>query len=253
MARALDRAFGAKSIVAVEASNHAPVEAALRAAGCFLCAEENIDKIDGACTIDHYPLGPESGRTHAEALIEKYAPKAIIFIEKHGPNEAGEFHTALGYRIDKNEMANTQYLLPLAKDRGILTIGIGDGGNEIGNGVIFHDPEAQECVPKCKCGCGGSIMTVASTDIFMAAAISNWGAYAITGMLAYLKGDVDIVHDEDTEERMLQACAMQGSVDGIYMRPTPMVDGINMQASRAFVRLLRLMVEKGLMDVYREN
>ena len=91
-------------------------------------------------------------------MIEKFNPKAIVFIEKHGPNEKGYFHTVTGNRIDEQKIANTQYLLPLAKERGILTIGAGDGGNEIGNGKIYeeikHIPECLYGV-KCRCGCGG--------------------------------------------------------------------------------------------------
>jgi len=138
MARALDIALGAKSIISVEEDNKEPTIATIRAAGCYLRDEKDLDVVPGACAIDYYPLGPEQGPVHAKYLVEKFKPAAIIFCEKHGPNEHGFCHTVTGGPLDAKEMANTWYLLEEAKKRGILTIGSGDGGNEIGNGVIYE-------------------------------------------------------------------------------------------------------------------
>ena len=211
--------------------------------------------MDGAAYMDIWPYGPEASKVHARELIEKFNPKAIVFIEKHGPNEKGYFHTVTGNRIDEQKIANTQYLLPLAKERGILTIGAGDGGNEIGNGKIYeeikHIPECLYGV-KCRCGCGGGIATVSETDVFLSSAISNWGIYGMVAMIAYLKKDVNIMHDEDTEARMLIADVMEGAVDGETDRPIPAVDGIPLEGGQALVTLMREVVSNGLKNVTRK-
>ena len=218
LARAAWLGLHAKCVISVEESNIPPMDATLRAAGCVVRDSSDLLSVDAACCIDAYPLGPEAGKAHAEYLIEKYHPAAIFFIEKHGPNAVGEFHSVLGTRIDKEGMANTQYLLPIAKEQGILTIGTGDGGNEIGNGVIYdfvHNDENIRYGSDCGCGCGGGIATVAATDVFVAAAISNWGVYSVIAMLAYMKKNVDILHTPDIEKRMIDADAYYGSVEGL--------------------------------------
>ena len=50
---------------------------------------------------------------------------------------------------------------------------------------------------------GGGVATVCATDIFVAASISNWGMYGVAAMLAFLVEDVNIMHDEETERRMI--------------------------------------------------
>lgn len=64
-------------------------------------------------------------------------------------------------------------------------------------------------------------------------------------MLAYMLGDVDVMHTVDDERRMLEACAMGGSVDGMSMRPICRVDGVSMAGGQAFVTLLREIVSDG--------
>ncbi len=253
LARALIYGLGAKPVISVEADGVAPMEATLKVSGCYLRDEKYLDVVPGACAVDAYPLGAEAGKKHAHELIEKYDPKAIIFCEKHGPNKCGYPHTVTGRRIDTEMIANTWYLLDEAKEKGILTIGTGDGGNEIGNGIIWEDIyyKLPEYGAKCICGCGGGVATVCKTDIFVAASISNWGMYGVAAMLAFLLGDVNIMHDEDTERRMVEACSAAGSVDGLYNMPIPRVDGVSLKAGQAFVTLLREIVTNGLKDLRR--
>ncbi|MDR1558848.1 MAG: DUF4392 domain-containing protein [Clostridiales bacterium] len=227
-------------------------DAVIRASGLYLREPEALGKVSGVCVLDTYPLGLRAGQEHAKYLIDTYSPKAIIFIEKHGPNAKGRFHSVTGREIDMSKMANTHYLLDLAKERDILTIGMGDGGNEIGNGIIYEQVrKITAWGEKCQCPCGDGIATVAATDVFFAASISNWGAYGIAAMLAFLKGNVDIMHDEETERRMVEACAYYGSVDGLYNIPLPRVDGISLKGGQAFVTLLREIVKNGLANVAR--
>lgn len=252
LARSLDKALNAKTVITVEESNAAPTIACARASGVYVRDIQDFDKVPGACIIDYYPLGVEAGKKKAVELIDAYKPAAIIFIEKHGPNAKGELHSVTGRNIDKENMGNAYFLAYEAEKRGILTIGTGDGGNEIGNGLIYD--EVREISPygiKCQCPCGDGIATVVKTDIFVAASISNWGAYGICAALALLKEDVDIMHDTATERRMVEACAHYGSVDGISMRPEPRVDGISLEGGQAIVTLLREAVTNGLKSVDR--
>src|SRR5205807_1527308 len=65
---------------------------------------------------------------------------------------------------------------------GLPTIGVGDGGNEIGMGKIPWDVIRRN-VPN-----GGLIACRVPTDYLIVAGVSNWGAYALAAGVALLRG-----------------------------------------------------------------
>jgi hypothetical protein len=77
-----------------------------------------------------------------------------VFIEKTGPNAKGVHHSIMGTAKNPDETGHAFHLAEAAKARGIVTIGVGDGGNEIGNGLIYD--AARQIQPyglKCQCDC----------------------------------------------------------------------------------------------------
>jgi hypothetical protein len=107
-------------------------------------------------------------------------------VEKVGPNKKGVCHTVYGSDVSSS-CAKIDYLVEEANRRGILTIGIGDRGNEIGMGVIRDVVE--KVVPtgsKCKCPCGAGIACVTETAVTVLASISNLGAYGITVSFSFV-------------------------------------------------------------------
>src|SRR5207245_7405526 len=99
------------------------------------------------------------------------------------------------------EHAKIQHLFQSAAQRGVPSIGIADGRNEVGCGLIYDDTRI--------------------------ASVSNYGAYGVSAMLGFLLGDPDLVHDPDTHYRMLEANVREGASDGIYGRPIMKEDGIS--------------------------
>ena len=89
LAKAVERGLGAKTVVTVEESNDVPTRGCLMGVGCNVRDLDEWKITDGACYLDWYPLGSEKGPEHAKYLVETFKPKAIVFCEKHGPNEAG--------------------------------------------------------------------------------------------------------------------------------------------------------------------
>src|SRR5262249_31925838 len=80
------------------------------------------------------------------------------------------------------------------------TIGIGDGGNEIGMGKIAWETIHRN-VPN-----GGLIACRVPTDHLIVAGVSNWGAYALAAGVALLSG-VKLpaeLFDPDRERAILQ-------------------------------------------------
>jgi len=84
------------------------------------------------------------------------------------------------------------------------------------------------------------------TDITFPAAISNWGAYAIVAMLGLLLNKPGILQDEDMERRMIEACIMAGSVDGVLLQAVVSVDGLKGKTQEAFITMLHTIIENAL-------
>lgn len=106
---------------------------------------------------------------------------------------------------------------------GPRTIGIGDGGNEIGMGRIPWD------VVRRNIAGGGLVACRIPTDRLVVCGISNWGAYALAaGILRHRKETLPAgLFRPETELRILQAMVEQGGlVDGVSGLPTPTVDGL---------------------------
>ncbi|MBI3408110.1 MAG: DUF4392 domain-containing protein [Planctomycetes bacterium] len=109
-----------------------------------------------------------------------------------------------------------------ADDPVITTIGIGDGGNEIGMGKIPWDVIDRN-IPG-----GGLVACRVPTDHLIVAGLSNWGAYALAAGVRLLRNAFDqSIFDVDEERRLLEAMVEHGPlVDGVLGRPEVSVDGV---------------------------
>jgi hypothetical protein len=83
-------------------------------------------------------------------------------------------------------------LFKAARQRGVLTIGVADPGNEIGMGAIA-DTVKRRLLPygaKCQRPCAGGVADATEVDVVVPGTCSNWSAYgqplspaaSITGM-----------------------------------------------------------------------
>jgi hypothetical protein len=113
-----------------------------------------------------------------------------------------------------------------------VTIGVGDGGNEIGMGTVRRRLVRA----------GGLIARTASVvgvDHLVVAGTSNWGAYGIVAALARATGEA-LLHTPETERRLIEACVEAGAFDGVTRRREATVDGFGVDAHAAVVELLAL-------------
>jgi hypothetical protein len=243
IARALEIGIGAKPIIIAEERNMRSTIAAVEAAGLVIGDQRLFEARGGAALASAFPLGAEAGRIEAARLIEEFKPTAMVFIEKGGPNQLGQFHTLLGSVRSSDNMAHAQLLAQMAAEQGILTIGIGDGGNEIGFGAIAEAVrDIQPFGRKCACPCEGGVATVVTTDVLIAAAVSNWGAYGLAAMLATMLGKPEVLHNAETERRMLIDCVKAGAMDGVYARLIPAVDGTSADTQTSLITILHEIV-----------
>jgi hypothetical protein len=105
----------------------------------------------------------------------------------------------------------------------VYTIGIGDGGNEIGMGKVPWDTIRRN-IPN-----GGRIACRVPTDHLLVAGVSNWGAYALAAGVRLLRGAPHdpALFDVGRERELLQIMVERGPlVDGKTGRPEATVDGL---------------------------
>lgn len=114
----------------------------------------------------------------------------------------------------------------------VVTIGVGDGGNEIGMGNVRA--RLRRLGPLM-----ARIAAVIETDHLVVAGVSNWGAYGIAAALGRLAGRA-LLHTPEVERRLIEACVSAGAIDGLSRRRESTVDGLGLDVHTAFVRLLRL-------------
>jgi len=252
LARAVEIGLGAKPILLGEERNLPSTIGATQAAGLVVVEESLFATRSGCAMALPLPLGHDAGRQAALGLLDRFVPSCVIFVEKGGPNEKGVFHSIMGSGRAAEQMANAQLLAELAEERGVLSIGIGDGGNEIGCGVILEAVRrVQPFGRKCQCPCGAGVATVTRCDHLVFASVSNWGAYAVAAALAGLLEKPSVLHDAQTELRMLDASLAGGAMDGAYARLIPYVDGTSAAVQTSILTLLHQIVENGLMTYER--
>jgi len=249
LARVLTLSLGANVVLLTEQRTEQPLAAVCRAAGLnFRRADDEAN----ANSVVFVPMSLDAAECEAQAeeLLDEYQPAAVIAIEKLSPNKNGIIHGSTGLSYDDTH-AKPQYLFAEAQRRGILTAGIGDGGNEVGFGKLGE--LVADIIPAgrvCQCPCGGGNIAHVATDHLVVAAISNWGGYGVSAMIAFLKGDpATSLINEDDLERMLRACVDKGAYDGAYARPLLSDDGVPLAAQRAFIALLSNIVAIGQSDL----
>lgn len=117
-------------------------------------------------------------------------------------------------------------LFELAREApGIKTIGIGDGGNEIGMGSISW----QELRLRLSNDSAARIPCRIATDWTIIAGVSNWGGMALAASVLGLKDQATVMEAWTTRQQLqlLERMVAEGpAVDGITRLPEPTVDGL---------------------------
>jgi hypothetical protein len=246
LARSLVIGLGAHPVVVTDPVNAEICTAALRGAGLHTRALEDALRLPAAAAVVPFALEWEEAAAQAPRLLEQAKPSALVAIERPGANEQGHYHSAAGKRLT-DHCAKIDVLFRLAREREILTIGIGDGGNEIGCGAVRD--AVVRAIPHggtCACPCGGTVVPAVGTDLLVAAAISNWGAYGIEAALAVLLGRDDVLHSRAVDARAQELCAAAGANNIDPGLLDVGADGIPERLHGHIVDLLGQMVESAL-------
>lgn len=185
------------------------------------------------------------------ALQERLAAEHDIVcgIERLGGNVNGIIYGATGHSRAPFR-ANLDHLIDCARRAGKRTVGVGDGGNEIGFGNVRE--RLMEALPHYAYAhvtpCGGGVYSAVRTDVLLVANTSNMGAHAIAAGLALLRRDLSLCHTAEDELALAHVGVGLGLIDGGSGELRPWCDGVPPAANAAVVEVMRTIVSQALLD-----
>ncbi len=173
--------------------------------------------------VEYLPMQAEDA--DCLAVAQKYRPVGMISIERCGRNIQDDYANMRGISIAENTAPVDRLFELTGPDAAesscrMPSIGVGDGGNEIGMGnlkdIITKDLALVPCRVK--------------TDLLVTASVSNWGAYGIAAALQLLTGkrvysEIDGEPVDQKTEKFIAMTVDVGSVDGVTHQRVAHVDG----------------------------
>jgi D-glutamate cyclase len=248
LARALNLSLDVTPVIVAEKVVNEKTISLCKACGFEVTSYDEAKKYPRRIALENLSLIDDIAKERAKTLLDEMQPSLILTIEKSSPNEKGVYHSGVGYDITAIE-GKIQYLIEEAKRRNIFTIGIGDGGNEVGMGCIKET--VKRVVPTgahCGCPCGAGTHSDIATDLLIVAMVSNWGAYALEALLAIAKNKPEIMHDRALEERVFEAAISAGLIDPAAGFSMASGDAIDANIHLAIVDILNFIVKSKISD-----
>ena len=173
-------------------------------------------------SVNQYNALPEL----ASAALAELKPQLVVSIERPGFNASKGYANMRGEDISAR-CASFDYFLTQAV---CPTIGIGDGGNEIGMGNLYQQVSALNITP-----------SVTQCDELIVADVSNWAAWALAAMVSVLRGE-NLLSDADPLA-ILQYLSAKGSVDGVTRLNTLTEDGLAHTEGEQLIKDLRTVLQ----------
>ena len=189
----------------------------------LVCGAPLADAIFSDYRVHKISVGdPAVSKLEAANALQQYQPSLVISIERPGMAADGKYYNMRGEDIS-TVCASFDYFLSLTN---CPTIGIGDGGNEIGMGNVASTLEQLNIIPSATC-----------CDELVIADVSNWAAHGLIAMLSVLLQQ-DMLLGWDNLAT-LQYLSERGSVDGVTRENSLTEDGLDADISEKLIKDLR--------------
>ncbi|MDU0113220.1 DUF4392 domain-containing protein [Psychrosphaera aquimarina] len=158
----------------------------------------------------------------AKSALADIEPSLLISIERPGLTLDGTYRNMFGDDITARCASFDDFfnfsICP--------SIGIGDGGNEIGMGNISHHLTSHNIMTSQTC-----------CDELLVADVSNWAAYGILGLLSLMKKE-DLLADVNPL-KILKYLSSKGSVDGVTKLNTLTEDSLSYTEGLELINKIR--------------
>ncbi|MCZ6614539.1 MAG: DUF4392 domain-containing protein [Chloroflexi bacterium] len=175
----------------------------------------------------------EASKQYAEELLERLRPSVVISTERCSVTATGRYLNRRGNDISEYN-AKLDYLISGHP----VTVGIGDGGNEIGMGSLRDQIAATAALP--------SEPAVTPVSRLVIASVSNWGVYGLIAALSQLASR-NLLPSVAEEEEVIRGMVDRGAVDGMAAQQVYRVDGFSLKENgQTLSRLHTLLAQEGL-------
>ena len=188
---------------------------------------------NGSEVIDFPIEGSVASKKQAKAILEAVKPSLLISIERCGRTR-DDTYLNMRYVDISPHTARLDYLF----DSEIPSVGIGDGGNEIGMGNLAEVIPLVDTLP--------DYPAVNQVDRLVIASVSNWGGYGLVAALSRLTGK-NLLPSVESETAMLHGMVAAGVVDGTTGDAVPTVDNFTAEENGAILARLHRVVEGGVL------
>lgn len=187
----------------------------------------------GAPVVDFPITDDESSKRFAEELLERTTPSLLIAIERCGLTHESMYRNMHGQDISQYNARIDHLFMGFP-----YSVGIGDGGNEIGMGVLKHEIPKIPTLVRLPC--------VTSTTQLIVSSVSNWGGYGLVAAISRRTGQ-NLLPTVDGEEQLIKSMVDMGAVDGFTNKREYKVDGFPLaENSITLARLRELLAAEGL-------
>ncbi len=171
----------------------------------------------------------EQSAITADKMISDLNPSLIISIERCGPTVNGDYLNSRGKKIEEFN-SKTEYLL----NNNIPSIGIGDGGNEIGMGNLKHIIKNSTELSNPPC--------ITTTDLLIPASTSNWGGYGLVAGLSKITNK-NLLPSIPEDEKLIKDFVDAGGVDGITATSSYKVDSFELEVNSSILNRLHKLIQ----------
>ncbi len=207
-----------------------------------LCRDACVAALAGAGVGVGAGVGPGVGPGVGDVPVDTADPRGsadfdwVIAIERCGRSADGTLRNMRGQAVAGVPLDDFFLGGPWR------TVGIGDGGNEVGMGALPQGLIADTVA------FGAQIACVTPAEHLIVAGVSHWGAYALLGALAILRPDwragLLSALDPAVDRAVVAALVDDGpAVDGVTLRREPTIDGLDLTAHAAKLLAIRRVVE----------
>lgn len=186
-------------------------------------SKQVVETVAGDTEVIEFPVATHfESSQFANEITAAHSPSVLISIERAGLVGDGTFRNWKGEDISKFN-AKIDHLF----DQHPHSVGIGDGGNEIGMGNLRHVIPGTPKLPDNPC--------VTTTTKLVITSTSNWGGYGLVAQLGLMTGR-DLLPSVEQGYEWVRQTVAAGAVEGLSGEHKDWVDGRDPEADSACLR-----------------
>ncbi|MBM3924678.1 MAG: DUF4392 domain-containing protein [SAR202 cluster bacterium] len=182
-------------------------------------------------TVEEFPVTDlEGSNKAAKVLIDKHKPALLISIERSSPSRDGIYRNMRSTDVS-SYTAKVDAMFRIHPN----TVGIGDGGNEIGMGLLEEFIPKYPKLPQLPAAVACKKLIIAS--------VSNWGGYGLVAAMSKLSKR-NLLPTLEEEAGWVKQCVDQGLVDGFTGEAKLYVDGFPMDEYQKTLKQLHDLLKR---------